>query len=112
MWLSQLKLLASMSWFEAQRFRAYPLEIVASIFSRLAEVALYTAFWFIVSAYGAHGNITMKDIIAYYLIVTGLTPFFYAGFGVASMTLTKRLFGPLILFCTLGQTVPGATRLI
>jgi ABC-type uncharacterized transport system permease subunit len=95
MWLSQLKLLASMSWFEAQRFRAYPLEIVASIFSRLAEVALYTAFWFIVSAYGAHGNITMKDIIAYYLIVTGLTPFFYAGFGVASMTIEHIKSGQL-----------------
>jgi ABC-2 type transport system permease protein len=83
--LSQAKLLLTMCLFEAQRFKTYPLEFLASLFSRFAELTLYATFWIIVSQLSQRGGIGMKDIIAYYLIISGLTPFFYSGFGIASM---------------------------
>lgn len=83
-----------MCWFEAQRFRAYPHEVVAGVFSRLAEVLLFGSFWWIVGqATGAH--IQPNDIIGYYLIISGLTPFFYTGFGIGSMTIDMIKSGEL-----------------
>lgn len=84
-----------MCWFEALRFRAYPLELVASLFSRLAEVTLYITFWLIVSALSQKGDIHPQDIVGYYLIITGLTPFFFAGFGVGSMAIDQIKNGQL-----------------
>ena len=84
--LKRLKLWAYMAWFEAQRFRAYPLEIFAGVFSRLTEVLLYGTFWVVVGQFASSGSINAVDIIGYYLIITGLTPFFYSGFGIASLT--------------------------
>jgi ABC-2 type transport system permease protein len=94
MYLAQAKLLWSMCLFEAQRFRAYPLELVASIFGRLAETALYTSFWLIVATLSG-GNIQPIDIISYYLIISGLIPFFNLNLGVASMTLDRIKTGEL-----------------
>jgi ABC-type uncharacterized transport system permease subunit len=74
-----------MCWFEAQRFRAYPLEILAGVFSRVAEVLLYGTFWIVVGQFSPSGSINPQDIIGYYLIISGLTPFFYAGFGIAGL---------------------------
>lgn len=74
-----------MCLFEAGRFRAYPHEIAAGIFARLAEVVLFGSFWIIVSQVSG-ANIDASDILGYYLIMSGLTPFFYAGFGIGGMT--------------------------
>jgi ABC-2 type transport system permease protein len=93
--LSQAKLLWHMCWFEAQRFRAYPLEIAASLFSRIAELSLYATFWLIVGQFGGSSNINGKDVIAYYLIISGLVPFFSSAFGVASMTIDYIKTGKL-----------------
>lgn len=94
MYLSQAKLLWSMCVFEAQRFRAYPLELVASVFGRLAETALYTSFWLIVASL-SNGGIEPLDIISYYLIMSGLIPFFNLNLGVAGMTLEHIKSGEL-----------------
>ena len=84
-----------MCWFEAQRFRAYPLEIAAGIFGRLAEMSLYATFWIVVGHFAAPGNISPLDIIGYYMIITGLSPFFYTGFGIAGMTVDMIKNGQL-----------------
>lgn len=93
--LSKLKLLLSMCWFEAQRFKAFPLEIVASIFARVAETSLFITFWLLVGKYSSSGNIDPRDVISYYMIITGLTPFFYLGFGIASQTIKLIKTGEL-----------------
>ncbi len=71
--------------FEAGRFRAYPHEIAAGIFARLAEVALFSSFWIVVSQL-SNAGIDARDVLGYYFIITGLTPFFYAGFGIGGLT--------------------------
>lgn len=82
---SRFRIWLDVCLFEASRFRAYPHEIVAGIFSRLAEVALFSSFWYIVGQ--ASGNtLNLIDILGYYLIISGLTPFFYTGFGIGAMT--------------------------
>lgn len=83
--LRKISLWFAMCWFEAQRFRAYPLEVAAGIFSRVIEVVLYGAFWVIVGQFAPPGTIDARDILGYYMIITGLTPFFYSGFGIAGM---------------------------
>ncbi len=90
-----MQLWAHMCWFEAQRFKAYPLEIVAGVFSRFSEAILYGTFWLVVSQFAAPGSVSATDIIGYYLIITGLTPFFYAGFGIAGMTIELIKSGEL-----------------
>lgn len=92
--ISQVKLLWFMCVFEAQRFRAYPLEMVASLLSRLAEAALYATFWIIISQFGG-GNISLHDIVGYYLIISGITPFFYSGFGIATQAIEMIKSGEL-----------------
>lgn len=91
---SRIKLWFHMCLFEAGRFRAYPHEIVAGIFSRLAEVALFGSFWLVVS-HTTGAGIDALDIIGYYLIITGLTPFFYSGFGIGGMTVDMIKSGEL-----------------
>jgi ABC-type uncharacterized transport system permease subunit len=76
-----------MCWFEALRFRAYPLELVASLVARLAEATLYIVFWLIVSELSGATDIHPTDIVGYYLVITGLTPFLFAGFGVGAMAI-------------------------
>jgi ABC-type uncharacterized transport system permease subunit len=85
--LTQLKIFWSMTVFESLRFKAYPLEVVASIFSNLAETTLFITFWLLVGKYAAQGSINPRDVISYYLIVSGMTPFFYLGFGIATQTI-------------------------
>lgn len=85
----------AMCWFEAQRFKAYPFEIASGIFSRVAEVFLYGAFWVVVGQFSPPGAINAQDIVGYYLIITGLTPFFYSGFGIAGMTVDMIRTGEL-----------------
>lgn len=93
--LNRLVLWAHMCWFEAQRFRAYPLELAAGIFGRLAEMSLYATFWIVVGQFASGGSINSVDIIGYYLIITGLAPIFYTGFGVASATVDMIKSGEL-----------------
>jgi ABC-type uncharacterized transport system permease subunit len=84
-----------MTWFEAQRFKAYPAEIAASIFGRLAELTLYATFWLVVAQFATQGNINAQNIISYYLIISGLTSFFYSGYGIAGMTIDMVKSGEL-----------------
>lgn len=93
--MREVKILLHLCWFEAQRFRAYPLEILASVFSRLAEAALFITFWVIISRLSSRGHINTRDIVAYYLIVTNLTPFFYTGFGIGSAIIDQVKSGRL-----------------
>ena len=93
--VGRAKLWASMCWFEAQRFRAYPLELVASVLGRIAEFTLYSTFWITVAHFTAPGSINPIDIIGYYMIITGLTPFFYTGLGIAGMTVDMIKSGEL-----------------
>lgn len=92
---SQAKLLWSMTIFEAQRFKAYPHEIIASLAQRLAELALYCTFWLLVSQFSQNSSVQTHDIISYYLIISGLTPFLYAGFGLAALTIDDIKTGRL-----------------
>lgn len=94
-YLSKIKLLWSMCWFEAQRFRAFPLEIVASMFARVVETSLFITFWLLVGKFSSNRNIDPRDVISYYMIITGLTPFFYLGFGIASQTIRLIKSGEL-----------------
>lgn len=93
--IAKLSLLWSMCWFEAQRFRAYPHEIAAGIASRVFELGLYATFWLIVAQYAPAGTIDAWDILSYYMIISGLTPFFYAGFGIGAQTIDLIKSGQL-----------------
>jgi len=92
---AKTKLMASMCWFEAQRYKAFPLETIAKIFGQSAEVLLFITFWLLVGKYSSSGAIVPKDVISYYLIISGLNPFFYLGFGIASQTIRMIKGGEL-----------------
>lgn len=83
----KLKLLGHMCWFEAQRFRAFPLEIVASIVARVIETTLFITFWLLVGQFSGSGDIEPRDVISYYMITSGLIPFFFLQLGIASQTM-------------------------
>jgi ABC-2 type transport system permease protein len=95
MQFTQLRLLFSMCWFEAQRFKAYPLEIVGSLAARLSEAALYITFWLIVSQFSANQTIKLLDVVSYYMIITGLIPLFYIGYGIAAQMIDMIKTGEL-----------------
>src|SRR5687768_6957952 len=84
-----------MCLFEAQRFRAFPLELFASLSARLIEATLYITFWLLVGTLSSNQNIDPVDVISYYLIISGLTPFFYSGFGIGSQTIKLIKSGEL-----------------
>lgn len=93
--LKKVKLLASMVAFEAQRFKTYPLEVFFGVLSRIGETALYITFWILVSRYAQSGTIDLRQIVSYYLIVNGMIPFFYQGFGIGGMTIKLIKSGEL-----------------
>lgn len=84
-----------MCWFEAQRFRTFPLEIFASIFARVIDTMLFIIFWLIVGEYSSNGNINTREVISYYMIITGFIPFFYLGMGIASQIIRLIKYGEL-----------------
>lgn len=89
------------------------MEIVASVFARFAELALYIAFWSIISHYGAV-SISFQDILSYYLIATGLTPLFNLAFGVGGMMIDHIKTGQLshaLIRPTNPILYPWATRI-
>lgn len=82
--METVKLFPRLVWFEAQRFKTYPLEAVASVVERIIMTLLYVVFWLIVGRYsGNKVGLSARSVVSYYLIAGGLTPFFYTGFGVA-----------------------------
>ncbi len=82
--METVKLFPRLVWFEAQRFRAYPLEAMASVIERLLLTLLYVVFWLMVGRYsGNKAGLSARSVVSYYLIANGLIPFFYTGFGVA-----------------------------
>ena len=78
-----IKLYFVLTFFEAKRFQAYPTEIIASIAKRLIEITLYITFWLIVSS-NSNADINGRDIVSYYLIITGITSFFFTQLGAGS----------------------------
>ncbi len=85
----------AMSWLEAQRFRTYPWEVFFGVISRLGETLLYIIFWVLVSRYALSGDIDTRQIVSFYLIASGITPFFYLGYGIGSMTIRLIKSGEL-----------------
>jgi ABC-2 type transport system permease protein len=83
--MDTVKLFPRLVWFEAQRFKTYPLEGVANIMERALDTTLFITFWLMVGRYSGSGGLSPRDIIGYYLIIGGLTPFFYTGFGIAGV---------------------------
>lgn len=90
-----VKILIQMTWFEAKRFSMYPGEFVASIASRLIEITLYITFWLIVSNYSTNGSISPVQIVSYYLIINGVTSFFFTQLGVGSFIIRMVRYGDL-----------------
>lgn len=80
-----LKLFPSLVWFEAKRFSAYPLEAIANIIERSIGTVLFILLWLIISQHSGDSSLNTKEIISYFLIIGGLTPFLYAGMGIAGM---------------------------
>lgn len=56
---------------------------------------LFITFWLLVSKYSLTGSINTRQIISFYLISSGMTPFFYQGFGIGSMTIKLIKSGEL-----------------
>ncbi len=83
----QIKFFWMVMRFEARRFRQYPTEMVGAIASHLIDDGLFVLFWYVVSRYGVNQSISTRDVVSYYLITSGLIPFFYVGLGVGSTLL-------------------------
>ncbi|MBP7820664.1 ABC-2 family transporter protein [Candidatus Saccharibacteria bacterium] len=94
MYIKNAKLLYFMVAFEARRFQAFPIEIIASVARRIIEITLYITFWLIVSNYSS-ANINSRDIISYYLIITGITSFFFTQLGAGSQLISIIKTGEL-----------------
>ena len=84
-----------MTLFESKRFAMFPTEVVASIMARLIEVTLYVTFWLIVGKFAGSGNIIPKEVISYYLIINGITAFFFTQIGIGNLIIKMIKFGEL-----------------
>jgi len=93
--LAEAKLFIALTYYQALRYKAFPLEIAASIFSNVVTVALFITFWLLVGKYSSNGDIVPKDIISFYLITTGLMPIFYSAMGIASQSIKNIKDGTL-----------------
>lgn len=93
--LNEAKLFVSLTYYQALRYKAFPLEIAASIFSNVVSVILYVTFWLLVGKYSSGGKIVPRDIVSFYLIITGLSPLFYSTMGIASQTIKDIKDGTL-----------------
>lgn len=89
------KLLAQMTLYEAKRFTMFPTEIAGSIIARLLEVTLYATFWLLVGKYAGSGDLDPKQLISYYLIINGITAFFFTQLGIGSLIIKMIKFGEL-----------------
>lgn len=111
--MRELRLGVSIAWFEAQRFAAFPFETIASLVGRLTEAGLFIVFWLVVGSLSSSGQLDPIDLISYYLIATGISPFFYLGFGIGSeiIKLIKRgELNQLLLRPTSPLVYPWAVR--
>lgn len=95
MLIKNAKILFEMTFFESRRFAMFPTEVVASIMARLIEVTLYVTFWLIVGKYAGSGNVIPKEVISYYLIINGITAFFFTQIGIGSLIIKMIKFGEL-----------------
>jgi len=94
--METVRLFPKLVWFEAQRFKAYPLEAIANVLERGLTTLLYIVFWLIVGRYsGNKTGLSAKSVVSYYLIVGGVTPFFYTAFGIASQFIKLIKHGEL-----------------
>lgn len=93
--LRKVHLVVAMGWFEAQRFRAFPLEVIASLATLIIESLLFIVFWLLVGKYAGTGALNQRDIISYFLIMSGMTPFFFMGFGIGSQIIRLIKSGEL-----------------
>jgi ABC-2 type transport system permease protein len=82
--MHSVRLFPRLVWFEAQRYRAYPLEAIATVAERLIYAGLFILFWLLVGRYSGAQNIHAKDVIGYYMLMSGLIPFFYTNFSIAN----------------------------
>lgn len=85
MLVKNAKILFVMTMFEARRFKMYPTEAAASVLSRLIEILFYVTFWLIVAEYSESTTIIPSQIISYYLIINGITSFFFTQLGIGSL---------------------------
>lgn len=78
-----LKLLFRMTIFEAKRFTMFPTEVIGTILARVIQLIFLATFWLLVAKYSGDSNISPAQIISYYLIISGITSFFYTQMGIA-----------------------------
>ena len=78
-----IKLLVKMTIFEAKRFKIFPTEVIGTILARLVRLIFLATFWLMVAKYSGDSNISPIQIISYYLIISGITGFFYTQMGIA-----------------------------
>jgi ABC-type uncharacterized transport system permease subunit len=93
--LAEAKLFISLTYYQALRYKAFPLEILASVFANITTVVLFITFWLLVGKYSSSGSIVPRDIISFYLIIAGLTPLLNSTMGIASQTIKHIKDGTL-----------------
>lgn len=84
-----------MTMFEARRFTMFPTEAAAAILARIFEMILYITFWLLVGKYAGSGNVSPTQVISYYLIINGITSFFFTGMGIGGMLIKMIKYGEL-----------------
>lgn len=94
MLIKNIKLFGQLTLFEAYRYRVYPSELLAIVARRITEVTLYITFWLIISRYSTV-TISAQGIIGYYLIINGLTSFFFTQMGAGSDLIKQIRTGEL-----------------
>lgn len=83
MLIKNVKLLFRMTIFEARRFTMFPTEIIGTLLARVVQLIFLATFWLMVAKYSCDSNISPTQIISYYLIISGITSFFYTQMGIA-----------------------------
>lgn len=74
-----------MTLYEARRFKMYPTEAAAVVMARVIEMILLITFWLLVAKYATNSTIVPSQIISYYLIINGITTFFFTQLGIGSL---------------------------
>lgn len=99
--MKNFRILVIMTFHEARRFKMYPTEAMAVVLSRIFEMLLLITFWLIIAKYATNSTVDPKQIISYYLIINGITTFFFTQLGIGSLIIRTIKSGYLNHILTL-----------
>jgi len=79
---------------ESSRYAHYPFEFISAIFNRFTGLLILVLFWYVVAT-NSDGDLDVRYLMSYFLVVGGIVQFSNSNMTVAASMLKKIKFGSL-----------------